>query len=99
MFIARAKQPVFDTALKLAEAVVGVQEMDLRLIPVMCLVFPDGRVYWGERTPQFLDTVRAAWERSLTENQIKMYSVPDIQMHSTTVWMYPRDYEQVRSEF
>ena len=98
MFIARANHPVFDTALKCANTIVGAPIIDLSLVRVLTLVFPDGRIYWGEQTPEFVDAARIAWEKDLTEDQIQRYGVAAIQLVACTTWMYPQDYAQVRSE-
>ncbi len=99
MFIARAKQPVFDTALKLTEVIVGATELDLTLVKAMCLVMPDGRIYWGQSDSEFVEQARDHWEKDLTEEQIRMYSIPSIMITACTVWMYPRDFAQVKSAF
>lgn len=97
MFISRNREPLLAVVTKLAEAIAGESAVDLRLIRAFMLWMPDGRVYIGEGTPAFVSKAKEHWEAGLTRDQVHRYSIPQIQPIAHVMWMYPQDFEQVRS--
>lgn len=98
MFLSKQPQPVVDAVVKLAQTLVGepTPPEGLPLLRVAVLVMPDGRTFYGSGSPDFILAAMESWQKDLTVEQLKMYSIPQIQPAVAMIVMYQRDFDQLK---